>query len=319
MLSIDNGFQEAVAIVADDRRSAERLCKALGYEVRCRGAVPDEALTLLGVQGGRGATETLIGHPDAARGDIRLMAFDGAPADLMRDGAQAWDTGGLFDVNIRALAGGIEPLHRALGDAGFVARSPVVAWDFGPLSVKEVVESDADGLCIALMERISPPLTGYEAVGGAASWVFNATQVVADFDAARSLYVDVLGWTAVQETTGFVAEGAGLNCMGLPLSLAPTIPMRIGIYHPRGRMEGSVEIVSYGCGGHDFSAAAPPKRGWAALRFAVRDLDGFSARMASAGCELSGPIHFDWRPHGPVRAVAATTPWGARLEAVQRC
>ena len=317
MLSTDNGFQEAVAIVADDARSAERLGKALGYEVRHHGPVAEGALVLLGVDPARQATETLIGHRDLARGDIRLLSFGDATADLMRDGAQAWDTGGIFDINIRALAGGIEPLHRSLVEAGFMARSPVIAWDFGPLSVKEVVECDADGVCIALMERMSPPLSGYEAIGGPASWVFNSTQVVPDFDAARRLYVEKLGWQVVQETEGFVAEGSGLNCMGLPPGLAPTIPMRIGIYHPSGRMEGSVEIVWFGCGSHDFSAGAPPQRGWAGLRFVVGDLDAFTARMSNAGCVVTDPVRFDWRPHGAVRAVAARTPWGARLEAME--
>lgn len=319
MLSIDNGFQEAVAIVADDALSAGRLSRALGYDIRYQGHVPEGALALLGIGSERRATETLIGHPDLGRGDIRLLSLDGPPADLMRDGAQAWDTGGIFDINIRALAGGIEPLHRALGAAGFVAHSPVVAWDFGPLSVKEIVERDADGLCIALMERVAPPLSGYEAVGGPASWVFNSTQVVPDFDAARRLYVDALGWQIVQETEGFVADASGLNCMGLPPGLAPTIPMRIGIYQPLGRMEGSIEIVWFGCGGYDFSAAAPPGRGWTGLRFLVGDVDGVSARLADAGCVLTEPVMFDWQPHGMVRAVAARTPWGARLEALERC
>ena len=64
MLPIDNGFQEAVAIVADDALSAARLSEALGYDVRYRGPVAEGALTLLGMGPGYRATETLIGHPD---------------------------------------------------------------------------------------------------------------------------------------------------------------------------------------------------------------------------------------------------------------
>lgn len=317
-MQIDDGFQEAVAIVADASASAARLCAALGYRIRHAGRVPEAALALLGLDGGDGAAETLIGHPDSARGDIRLIAPNAPPAALRRDGGQAWDSGGIFDINIRVLAGGIAPLHRALGVAGFRAHAPVTAWDFGGLSVREVVESDADGLCIALMQRMAPPLEGYDGIGGPASWVFNATQIVADFDAARALYVDVLGWRTVQETEGVVAPAPGLNCMGFPPALAADITMRIGIYQARGRMAGSVEIIAFGGGGHDFSMAAPAQRGWAALRFPVGDVGDFARRLDAAGCAVTAPTMVDWAPHGIFRAVSAVTPWGVRLEAFER-
>jgi hypothetical protein len=318
MQAIDNGFQEVVGVVADAGASASRICAATGFTIRHAGSVPTGALTLLGLPPGHSAREVVIGHSGSDRGAIRLVSLDGSPAGLMRDGGQAWDTGGIFDINLRALAGGIEPLHRALGDAGFRAHAPITDWDFGTLAVREVVESDADGLCVALMERVSPPLTGYEAISGPASWVFNSTQVVTDFDAARRILVDGLGWQVVQETEGPAAQPSGANCMGLPAGLAPDIAMRIGIYHPRGRMEGSVEIIAFTCGSNDFSGTtAAPRRGWASLRFPVSDLADFMRRMERAGCTVLGPVAFDWAPHGPVRAAAAVTPWGARFEAAE--
>lgn len=317
MIAIDNGFEEAVGLVADCEESARRLCSATGYAVRHRGPVPAGALALLGLPPQTQAHEVLVAHTDAVRGGIRLVALAGDPAPPMRDGGQAWDTGGIFDVNMRALTG-IDELHGAFGRAGFISPAPVVDWDFGPLAVREVVEKDADGLCIALMERVHPPLTGYETIGGPSSWVFNSTQVVADFDAARAFFVDGLGWMPVQETHGPAGQGDGANCMGFPLGLAAQIDMRIGIYHPRGRMEGSVEIIAFGCGGRDFSAAAPPGRGWASLRLPVSDLDAMAARLGAAGCALGELVEFEWAPHGTVRAVCATTTWGARFELLER-
>jgi len=115
--------------------------------------VPDGALALMGVAPGTAAQEIVLGHPQATRGDIRLMQFAGGPRGRMRDGGQAWDTGGIFDINIRALQD-IEPLHRAMSLAGFVSPAPITDWDFGPLSVREVVGNDSDGLAVALMERV---------------------------------------------------------------------------------------------------------------------------------------------------------------------
>lgn len=320
MIATDNGFHEVVGIVADADAAASRLIGALGYAQCHAGAVPPGALALMGISSEADAREVLIAHPDEARGSIRLISLDGRPAPwpapLMRDGAQAWDSGGIFDINIRALAD-IGALHHALGAAGYRAHAPITDWDFGTLSVREVVETDADGLCVALMQRVRPPLTGYEGIGGNASWVFNSTQVVPDFAAARALFVDHLGWVPVQETEGFAGNAGGANCMGLPPALAATIPMQIGIYQAQGRMEGSVEIISFGCGGNDFAAARPPQRGWATLRFPVGDLDAFAHAMAAAGCELSGVQTFEWAPYGVVEAVAAITPWGARFEALR--
>lgn len=315
MLSLNNGFEEAVGIVADCQASAQRLCRALDYQIVHDGILPMAAGQLLGL-GREAAQEVLIANPDASRGAIRLVTPEGAPGPLMRDGAQAWDSGGIFDINIRALTG-IDALHSSLGAAGFRAHAPIVDWDFGALSVREVVETDADGLCIALMQRVHPPLIGYADIGGNASWVFNSTQVVPDFDAARALFVDHLGWRPVQETEGPAGTVGGANCMGLPVGMAGDIRMRIGIYHPQGRMEGSIEIISYDCGGLDFSAARAPQRGWAAVRLPVTDLTAFAAAMTNAHCEVSDTVRFDWAPHGEVEALAATTPWGARFEALR--
>lgn len=317
MIAIDNGFEEAVGLVADCEDSARRLCAATGYLIRHRGDAPAGALALLGLPTGTQGREVLLGHRDASRGGIRLIALAGEPAAPMRDGGQAWDTGGIFDVNMRAL-GSIDALHAAFTGAGFVSPAPIVDWDFGPLAVREVVEKDADGLCIALMERVHPPLAGYDAIGGPASWVFNSTQVVADFDAARAFFVDGLGWLPVQETSGPAGLGDGANCMGLPLGLAGQIDMRIGIYHPQGRMEGSVEIIAFGCVSRDFSHSSPPGRGWASLRLPVSDLAAMVARLGAAGCVMGDEVEFDWAPHGRVRAVCATTRWGARFELLER-
>ena len=314
MIALDNGFEEVVAIVANAGASAARLCAATGFVPLAQGSVDGGALALLGISGA--AREVLIGHPQVSRGRIRLIEIDGQVMGLNREGGQAWDTGGIFDINLRALPS-IEDLQRALVAQGFVAHAPITDWDFGPLAVREVVSSDADGLCIALMERVRPPLQGYDGVSGPASFVFNSTQVVPDFAAARHLYHDCLGWLPVQETQSMAAQESGANCMGLPEGLAAQIPMQIGIYHPEGRMEGSVEIIQFGVRGHDFSDREPPLRGWASLRFPVTDLEEFIERAQKGGCRIIGPVEARWAPHRAGMAAAAITPWGARLEAFQ--
>lgn len=307
----DNGFQEALAIVRDAEASARRHCEVFGYSRLWEGAADPLVLAQLGLPGDRGR-EVLIGDPSQARGVLRFLQLDGRDEGLMRDGAQPWDTGGIYDVNVRSL-GPLEALNQAMQKAGHVAFGPLTAWDFGPLSVKEVVLRDSDGLAFALMERVAPPLAGYEHVAGHASYVFNSTQLVADFDAARRFYVDGLGWGTVIETE-MVHENGGLNCLGLPLDVARNVKMRIGIYQQNGLNEGSVELVSLACEGMDFSRSRPPLRGWASLRFPVSDPGAVLARAAAAGCAVAAVRTVRVEPYGAVEMGAATTPWGARLE-----
>ncbi|WP_339689853.1 hypothetical protein [uncultured Parasphingorhabdus sp.] len=315
MISQDNGFEEAVGIVADVDASASRIAAATGFVEIYRGDVAGAALELLGMSDSPKVQELLLSHPTVPRGRIRLLSLEREPAGVMRDGAQAWDTGALFDVNLRALES-IDKLHAAMGRNGFLSPAPITSFDFDPVSVREVLDRDGDGLCFALMERVKPPLTGFEHVSGPASWVFNATQIVSDFSAARRFYAEQLGWKVVQEASWTHADGS--NCMGLPVGLAPGILVTVGVYQAQGRMEGSVEIIQFDCDGLDFSTDTPPQRGWGALRFPVSNLSDFKTRAENGGCKIIGPVEINWAPHGECTAVAAITPWGVRLEAFER-
>ncbi|SFO02931.1 hypothetical protein [Sphingomonas sp. OK281] len=315
MIALDNGFDEATAIVLEVDASIARLNAIFGYRTIWRGQAAPATLELMGIDPSWTADEALIGDPAQGRGNIRLFAFPGRDTGVMRDGAQAWDSGGLFDINIRALSA-IEPIHAAMTRHGFCAFGPLTAWDFGALSVKEVVSRDADGLAIAVMQRMAPPLTGYDDAIGDTSYVFNSTQVVPDFDAARAFYVDALGWSVVQESTW--AHASGDNCLGLPLDVARVRDLKVGIYQANGRNEGSVEVLEYTAESLHFAEAGPPARGWATLRFPMSDIEGFLVSAARGGCTILPPRVIRMEPWGDVTAAAAVTPWGVRLEAFRR-
>jgi catechol 2,3-dioxygenase-like lactoylglutathione lyase family enzyme len=311
MIAQDNGFQDVVAIVQDNAETARRLQAALGFEILGQGAVDPNALDVLGLDPEWQATEILVGDPAQGRGNIRLISVPDHKLPVKRDGCQAWDTGGIFDFNIRALQS-IDDVQSKMSFEGFVGYSPVIHWQFGPLDVKEVVMRDGDGLCIAFMQRLAPPLTGYEDVAVPVSYVFNSTQIVPDFAAARAFYVDVLGWKVVQETT--MRQEQGDNCMGLPLDVARDRVMKIGIFHPLGKMEGSVEIIEFDVEGRDYSDAPAAARGIASLRFPVSDPQDILTRAEGAGCTTLPLRQANIVPYGAVELGGFVTPWGARLE-----
>ncbi len=308
---VGNGFNEALAIVADADASAARHCRVFGYSRIWEGDSCPATLQQLGVPGAMGR-EVLIGDPSQGRGFIRFLEIVGRDDPARREGGNPWDEGGIFDVNVRAL-GPLEVLDRAMKREGHVAFGPLTAWDFGELSVKEAVLRDSDGLAFAMMERVAPPLKGYEHVAGNASYVFNSTQLVRDFDAAHSFFVDALGWGTVMETDS-VHENGGLNCLGLPLDVARNTRMRIGIYQQQGLNEGSVEIVSLALEGMDFTRERAPMRGWASLRFPVEDVADALCRAEAAGAEIAAIRRVTLNPFGEAEMGAATTRWGARLE-----
>jgi catechol 2,3-dioxygenase-like lactoylglutathione lyase family enzyme len=310
--AFDDGFHEAVAIVLDLDASVARLCDALSYGLLWRGAASPGALLLMGLESTLTGEEALIGDPDQERGFIRLFAFPDRPSGVMRDGAQPWDIGGIFDINVRALQP-IEPLHRAMSRNGFSAFAPVTAFHFAGMDVKQVVERDADGLAIALIERLTPPLEGFEAVRGPASLVFNSSQIVPSLAEARTFAVEALGWKPVAESS-WVHE-SGLNCMGFPLDVARTRRLNVGIFQAQGRNVGSVEFIEFEGEVLDFSTAAPPDRGWTSLRFPMTNVADFIGRASRGGCRTLSPRVVAMQPYGQVQAAAAVTPWGARLEA----
>lgn len=310
MIARDNGYQEAIAIVADAAASAERLCAALGFARVHAGPVAGGLLALLALDPGEGWSEVLIGQPDCARGQLRLLSRSGPPARPRRLGAQPWDIGGWFDAGVRSL-GPIDAALDRLTLQGFAAFASVADFDMGGFAVREVLAHDADGLCFALAERVAPPLVGYEHVTGPISNLFNSVIAVTDLRAAVAMFVDGLGWTALVDTALVHADGR--NVMGLPLDLARTREVKLAIVQQQGRMEGSVELIEYPCEGLDFAKAPPDARGLAAFSFPVSNVAQAAARAQAAGWEVSSAQAVTWAPHGECHAASVMTPWGAQM------
>ena len=101
----------------------------------------------------------LIGNPGTERGYLRVVGLDGVESELIRPAPHSWDTGGIFDVNVRVWE--IEDRLEELRRQGWDAHSEVVRFTFGPFVVKEVLARGPDGVTIAMIERLEPPLEGW--------------------------------------------------------------------------------------------------------------------------------------------------------------
>lgn len=308
--ALDNGYDELIAIVADAQASADRLCRILGFDEERSGPVDTGFLALHDLDLASGWSEIVIGQPQCDRGRIRLWQSAGQVTPVRRMGAQAWDVGGLFDVSLRSL-GPIDDLLANFCRNGFSAMAPVADFNMGGLDVREALVRDGDSLCFAMAERVSPPLQGWDHVTGPVSNPFNSVITVEDLDEAKGFFVDGLGWTALVDTA-LVHEG-GRNVMGLPLDIARDKEVALAIVQQKGRMEGSIELISYPCEGHDFRNDEPHWRGLASLSFPVSDLDAMLSRAETAGGSIIAPCPIDRGPYGSGRGAAVITPWAARL------
>ncbi len=306
------GWREAVLSVADTAAWEQVLTEVGGWEVVRRGAGDVAWLELWQLPATARYAEVLMRNPGTETGYIRLVSFRGVPQVQMRSNGQTWETGGIFDLNVRVtdVAARFDELQ-ARGWQGF---GDPVRFTFGPFMVREWLGRGPDGIVFALIQREEPPLEGWPELRRF-SRSFNSTQVVADLDASLRFYVDVLGFEIYVETEG-PSDTPGPNVLGLPHNLVTEVSRRTVIVHPTGGNDGSVELIQFdGLTGRDFSALAkPPNLGVLTLRFPVADLLAVGERLIGGGFEPEARGRAPLAPYGEVEVLAVRGPNGEWLE-----
>jgi len=313
--AVTGGFREAVIVVEDRVRWEHILTDVGGWQITTRGAVDDRWLALWGVDDS--ARFTLMANPGTTRGFIRLIEFSQKGAPLIRPNDQAWDTGGLFDLNMRVKD--MEAARQALMQRGWSASSDPVTFSFGPFTVAEWIPRGPDGVRLALIERLAPKLEGWPSLRKF-SRTFNSTMVVKDVDQARVFWEDVLGFKLYLEHRGASKE-AGPNVLGLPHNVATNVERDVLILHPEGRNEGSIELLAFGrATGRDFSErTAMPNRGLSRLRFPVEGLAGLAAKVKEAGIKVvARGADLPLSGVGIVNVLVLAAPGGAQIELYEK-
>lgn len=311
-----SGFKEAVFSVRDLDAAIEVYRAVAGWEIVLRGDAGADQARFWHLDPGQKIEQVLMRNPGDDEGLLRLVRFPGTAPRLMRPGAQTWDTGGIFDVNVRVLDAEAKLVE--LQAHGWQSYSEVVEFRFGKFVVREVLAKGPDGIVFALIERVQPALEGYDNLRHF-SHIFNSTQLVRDFDRSFDFFTRQLGFEVYLKHEGPSRE-AGPSVLGLPQNLTTEIPRKVAIVSPRGDNFGSVEILSFeGATGNDYSdRASAPNLGHLTLRFPVADLDAYLQQIQARGVEtVSGPAELQIEPYGKVRAFAVRAPEGAWLEFVE--
>jgi len=302
------GWHEVVVSVRNIDNYATFFTNVAQWQSIDSGNVSRRQLKAWGLPRHANARYHLYANPGTERGHIRLVEFFGVEQTYNRLDSQAWDTGGIYNINMRVKD--LDSAATQMRALGWQAKAPVTQFSFGSFEVKEWIVRSPDGFQIALIERIKPELTGWPHMKGA-SRTFNSTQIVKDIKATLAFYESVLGFQRYLEHRG-ASPKAGPHVLGMPHNYADKIEREVYIVHPDKTNEGSVEILQFhGFDGVDYSEQAHfPNLGIGLLRFPVSNISALHAHFKDSDVTL---IH-DLRLIDGIKRMVIRSPEGAWLE-----
>jgi catechol 2,3-dioxygenase-like lactoylglutathione lyase family enzyme len=311
----DGGWHEAVVSVSDLMRSAGFFTQVAGWRQVHSGSLSAAELAYLGLDPAAQSGEFIVLQPpDYPQGWVRLIRYAEGQAPIVRANAQAWDTGGIFSLMTRSANATVN--LRAAEALGWQAYNEPYQFQFGDLSLLNLVLRGPDGLNVAVYEWLAPPLPDAPAAN-TLSKAFNSMQMVADMAAARRFYVEQLGFEVIAEGEFMDPTDRPTN-FALPVNFATRIPRAYCILIPPGadRAAGRVELMAFpGFTGRDLSGRiSPVARGIQSLRFPVSNLDERLSELRARGASIVfGPAELPMPPFGTARAFTTQSPDGAWL------
>ena len=95
------GFREVVLSVSNLREYTKFFSRVVGWQVRARGRTDRKLLRFWNLDEKVRAKEVLMQNPGSESGFLRLVQFRGARQQQIRPNDQSWDSGGIYDFNMR--------------------------------------------------------------------------------------------------------------------------------------------------------------------------------------------------------------------------
>ena len=207
---------------------------ALGWRSLTIDLSPD-ALTFWGVEQGEAPAMRWIPPSNAC--EVLLIPMPQEVKVLRPVHCAVTTPGGLFDINMRTVDS--DWSHDFLQSHGWQPLVDPVAWQFGDIETKEGLYIQEDGIVLAVMERLQPPLptVAFDRM----SDVFNATQMVRRVDQTVT-FLKHLGFERFIQHHGPL-PGEGPKVLQLEGHSADTGDIELAVLHPTGAMDGSLELV----------------------------------------------------------------------------
>lgn len=310
------GFQEVLFSVSNLKQTAEFYQKVVGYEVIYQGNANPELGKFWELSKEVEIEEVLLANKGDSKGCIRLVKFHNVVQEQIRSSAHSWDTGAIFDINLRSKD--LAATFKEFQENGWNGISDPIRYQFGPFDVSEVLMKGPDGIVIAMMERHAPPLEGFPNLKKL-SHVFNSSHISRNVEITLDFFTNKLGWKIYMhaESTG---RNAVANVLGFPHNINPNIELPVYIVHPSGSNLGSLEFLEVkGLTGTDFSdKGIPPNLGILMYRFPVSDAKAYAEKLVGNGVKLKLPLQtINIAPYGNFLTFAIQSPDGIWIEFIE--
>lgn len=284
------GWSESLVSVASFAGYDEFFVGLAGWELRSEGEVSRAQLKAWGLPKQATAEYRVYANKGSAVGSIRLVTFSGVEQRYIREDSQSWDTGGIFDLNIRVK--NLDVAAQKMRKLGWVSRAPITRFLFGPYDVREWIVASPDGLEFAMIDRVSPELEGWPNFKSM-SRVFNSTLVVQDFDKSFDFFTELLGFEIKIMEHGYLSKEPGPNSLGLPYNLQTVNPRKVAVVKLPGYADqGTIEVLKIlGLDGANHTEHAKlPKIGIAMLSFSVENLEALKAHFEKNEVDWVHPL-----------------------------
>jgi catechol 2,3-dioxygenase-like lactoylglutathione lyase family enzyme len=309
-----SGFREVIFRVRELDSHLKFYQEVAGYSLKFRGLADKSLNRFWNLPENLDIEEAYLVNKGDSTGFLRLVSIKSLPnQELMRPSTQCWDSGGIFDMDVRVID--IEKSYQKMTEFGWNPASLPHRYQFGKFDVSEILMRGSDGIAFALIQRHNPPLEGWTNLKNF-SYIFNSTQIVRDFEKALDFYQNKLGFKIYMKTEALSKEPE-LNILGIPRNFVQKIGRKVAILHPQGINTGSVELLHFeGFEGEDFSSRTKPQNlGIFALRFPVKNLEEYQRSIESKGVKIEIPItKVVMKPYKTVKIFVVRSPEGAWIE-----
>lgn len=250
-------------------------------------------------------------------GKLRLLKFHGVEQTYTRSGGRVWDTGGIYDIDLRV--NNIDLVYDEMRELGWHGENDPVELRSGGFILKEVVMKGHDDIVLALVNRTYPPMGLDEALKFPSN-IYLSALICKDLEIAKSFFIHQLGFQGMNDMV--IGGKAEQNMFGLPENIFEKHPASLNIISPNGERTTMLDLIQFeNLKGRDFTATAvPPNRGILMFRFPVTHLQAYYEHILNQGITPKIPLQQVYlNAIGEVNLFAVVSPDGVWLEFYEKC